>query len=90
MANGDSDFTSRMESTWRNWRGEDWTPEKAVQNFQLYGPAKRAAALDQFDEELRNVTEIPNNPTELRKHVELFGLRRRLDEVHHAQIKVNR
>lgn len=91
MSDDKSDFIGRMENTWRNWRGEDWTPEKAVENFTLYGPARRAQALDEFDAELRDDGgPISSNPNDLRRAAELRGLRSKLDEVHHNLRKVNR
>lgn len=83
----DRDPIKRMEDAWRNWRGDEWTPEKCVQNFQLYGPRKRAEALDGFDSELQNVEPTMEN---MRRYAELAELRQSLDNVHHALLKVNR
>jgi hypothetical protein len=87
MADNKADFIDRMESTWKNWHGDEWSPEKATQNFQLYGPGKRAAALDQFDAELRDVEPTMEN---MRRYTELAELRQNLDTVHHTLKQVNR
>jgi hypothetical protein len=84
------DFIERAQGISKNWLGEEWKPDQLVQEFHLYGHAKRAAALDEFDAELRDGGPITSSPNELRRHAELYGLRRSLDEVHHALRKVGR
>ena len=47
------EFLDRVSNFWRN-RGLAYSPDALVQNLQLYGPAKRAAMLDEFDNALRD------------------------------------
>jgi hypothetical protein len=84
-----NDFIDRTENHWRN-RGLSYSPENAVHNFQLYGPRKRAEALDQLDTELRNIEEISDNVSAIRRAAEMVELRQTLDDVHHNLLKVNR
>ncbi len=86
MAEDTRNFIEQTANYWRN-RGLEWSPENTVENFTLYGPRKRADALDQLDSELAKV-----EPTagDLREYTEMVGLRRNLDSVHHALLKANR
>ncbi len=83
----DRDFLERIEDTWKNWHGEEWSPEKQRQYFLLHGPAKRAAALDQFDTELRNIEPTLEN---LRRISEMVELRQTMDDDHHRALKTGR
>ena len=48
----DRDFSEKVESFWSN-RGLEWSPDKALEHFTLYGPRKRSEALDLLDQEYR-------------------------------------
>ena len=85
MADG-PDFMERTESISKNWTGEPFTEERLLQEFHLYGHAKRAEALDQFDAELA----APDAADNVNKFVRLSTLRRNMDRVHHALRKAGR
>lgn len=80
------DFIERAESISKNWTGEAFSEERMIQEFHLYGHAKRAATLDQFDAELTSASD----PSSLRRYVRLNRLRTNLDRVHHALRKAGR
>jgi hypothetical protein len=82
----DDGFIAKTENFWRN-RGLEWSPEKALDHFMLYGPKKRAEAMDQIDEELRNFEPTTEN---LRQMMELREIRQNFDAVHHQAMKVGR
>lgn len=84
-----SDFIERTEQHWRN-RGLEWSQENTVQTFMISGPKRRAAALDQLDTELRNIEEISDNVSAIRRAAEMVELRKALDTVHHSLLKINR
>ena len=77
MNDDEPDFIERAEKISENWTGEAFSPERTLEEFHLYGHAKRAAALDQFDTELANT-----NPSNLRRYAELNDLHRRMRTAH--------
>lgn len=85
MADG-PDFIERAESISKNWTGESFSEEQMLQEFHLYGHAKRAQALDQFDAELAS----PDAADNVNRFVQLSSLRRNMDRVHHALRKAGR
>jgi hypothetical protein len=85
MEDKQPDLIDGFERTSQNWTGESWTPEKSIEQFQLYGAAKRATILDQLDDALRTA-----DTSNLRNYTRLTSLRRDLSNVHHAQRKVGR
>jgi hypothetical protein len=78
----DRDFIERAESLTNILYGRAATPEQMADNFALYGLKSRAAALENFDDELRG--EIDGSPHTLRRRAELLALRRRMSGVHEA------
>jgi hypothetical protein len=82
----DNDFFDRTQAHWSN-RGQEYSPEAAVNNFKLYGPRKRAEALDQLDSEIRNFEPSMEN---LRKVTELSDLGQQLRDTHDALLKAKR
>jgi hypothetical protein len=85
MAEDKPDFIERAETVSKNWTGEAFTDDRLIEEFHLYGHAKRAAALDQFDEDLATA-----DPSNLNRFVRLTSLRRNLDHVHHRLRKAGR
>jgi hypothetical protein len=81
----DEDFVDRIERISKNWTGESFTPEQTLQEFQMFGQAKRSEILDQLDEAMPDAS-LGN----LRKYVRLTSLRRDMDNVHHALRKAGR
>lgn len=84
----DRDFLERAGSIMEKACGEPVTVAEIADNFSLYGLSKRVAALDKFDAEL--TAEIDSGSHNLRHHVRLAELRRRMAGVHHALRKAKR
>lgn len=82
-------FEERMQSAYRNRTGEDWTPQKTVDSFALYGPQHRAEALDQLDAEISR-TEVNNNPSAIKTAAQRLALKRQLQSQHHKMLAVKR
>lgn len=80
------DFIDRAENISKNWTGEAFSDDRLIQEFHLYGHAKRADALDQFDAELATTDTSKN----FNRYVRLTSLRRNMDHVHHALRKAGR
>lgn len=78
-------FIERAEDVSKNWTGEPFSDERIVQEFHLYGHAKRAQTLDAFDIELANA-----DTSDVKKITRLASLRGEMDRVHHALRKANR
>lgn len=85
----DRSFEERMQSNFRNRTGEDWTPQKTVDSFTLYGPEQRAQALDQLDVEISR-TEVGNNPSAMKTAASRLTLKRQLQSLHHKMLAVKR
>lgn len=88
MSEDDRDFIDRARSITGNLYGEPMSAERIVENFALYGLKKRVAALDKFDSELRG--EIESSSHDLRRRLQLIGLRRRMGDLHDALRKAGR
>ena len=86
MPDEPDDFLTKVETISKNWVGEEWTPDRAIADFPLYDFAYRASFLDDFDAELAK----PEVASNLRRYSELVGVRRRLDNLHHAMRKAGR
>jgi hypothetical protein len=82
------EFLERVDKAAQNWTGESRGPGQIEADFPLYGHAKRAEALDQLDEHLRNLT--VEGETSLRDYTRLTSLRRNLGRAHSTLIKVGR
>jgi hypothetical protein len=82
------DFLERSDSTMRNLYGVPGSIDQIADQFALYDLRKRAAALENFDAELRG--EIGSGSHSLRRHAELMTLRRKLGDVHEALRKARR
>ena len=85
---GDRDFLERADSITGNLYGDPLPPDRIAKNFALYGLKRRAAALDQFDSELRG--EIGSGGHSLRRYVQLLALRRKMGDLHQALRKAKR
>ena len=88
MADDDRDFIGRMESVTEKLNGEPMPVEDMAEHFALYGLKKRAAALEDFDAELRG--EIGSGSHNLRRRVQLMELRKKMGGVHEALRKAKR
>lgn len=88
MANDDRDFIERAESITGKLNDKPMPIDEMANNFALYGLRKRAAALENFDTELRG--EINSSPHKLRRRVQLMALRQRMGGVHEALRKASR
>jgi hypothetical protein len=85
------DFIERAEGISKNWTGEAYSDDRVVQEFHLYGHAKRAHALDALDAELSNVDgDLSAGTSAANRLVRLNTLRNRMDQVHHALRKAGR
>jgi hypothetical protein len=88
MAHDDRDFIERAESVADKVSGRPLAIDEMAEKFALYGLKKRAAALESFDAELRG--EIDSGSHNLRRHVQLMTLRRKMGGVHDALRKAKR
>jgi hypothetical protein len=88
MAEDDRDFIERTESVTEKLSDEPMSVAEMVDNFALYGLKKRAAALENFDAELRG--EIDSGSHNLRRQVQLMELRKKMGSVHEALRKAKR
>ena len=88
MADDDRDFIERAESVTEKLYGKPASIDQIAENFALYGLKKRAAALEDFDAELRG--EIGSGPHSLRRHAQLMALRKKMGGVHEALRKARR
>jgi hypothetical protein len=88
MENDDRDFIERAESLTGKLHGEPASIGQIADNFALYGLKKRAAALENFDAELRG--EIGSGSHSLRRHAQLMALRKKMAGVHEALRKAKR
>jgi hypothetical protein len=88
MADDDQDFIGRMQSVTEKLNGEPMPVEEMADNFALYGLKKRAAALENFDAELRG--DIDSGSHNLRRRVQLMELRKKMGGVHEALLKAKR
>ena len=69
----------------RNWTGEAMTTDGMLEEFQLFGHAKRADILDRLDTEFRDA-----DTSDLRKFTELATFRRNMKQLHDTLRKVSR
>ena len=52
------DFLEDANSISKNWTGEEITPEKMIDLFALYGHSRRAAYLDNLDEQMKTPNDL--------------------------------
>jgi hypothetical protein len=88
MADDDRDFIERTQSVTDKLYGEPASIDQIADHFALYGLKKRAAALENFDAELRG--EIGSDSHSLRRHAQLMVLRRKMGGLHEALRKAKR
>lgn len=88
MADDDRDFIERTESLTGKLYGKPASINQIADNFALYGLKKRAAALEDFDTELRG--EIDSGSHSLRRRVQLMTLRKTMGGVHEALRRAKR
>ena len=74
----DGDFIENANAVSKNWSGKEMTPEAMIDEFALYGHAKRAAFLDNVDRQMKT----PNDAN-LRKLSDLVWLKGELSDLHH-------
>ena len=84
----DRSFVERTDAVAKKVLGEPMSADRIADNFALYGLSKRVAALEQLDDELRG--DIESGSHNLRRHVQLVTLRRKMADVHHALRKARR
>jgi hypothetical protein len=88
MPDDDRDFIERAESVTERLRGKPISIDGIADNFALYGLKKRVAALEKFDAELTG--QIDSGSHNLRRHVQLMALRKKMSGVHEALRKAKR
>lgn len=88
MVADDRDFIERVQSETEKLYGEPIPIDDMVDNFALYGLKKRAAALENLDDELRG--EIGSGSHSLRRHAQMMALRKKMGGVHAALRKARR
>ena len=84
----DRSFIERADEVTKKAFGKPAPADRVADNFALYGLNKRVAALEQLDSELRG--DIESGSHNLRRHVQLMTLRRKMSDVHHALRKARR
>jgi hypothetical protein len=89
MTDDTRSFEERVQSNFRNRTGEDWSPQKTVDTFALYGPEQRAQALDQLDFELSR-TGVSSNPSAIKTAASRLALKRELQSLHQKMLAVKR
>jgi hypothetical protein len=74
-----------IDETKKAWeiRGLEWSPEKGMENLALYGPEKRAQAMEQLESRMADAT----NP---REAADLLALRRQYLDLHNALLEVGK
>jgi hypothetical protein len=74
-----------IEETKKAWeiRGYQWTPETGLQNFALYGPEKRAQAMEQMESRMADATNA-------REAADLITARRQHLDLHNALLEVGK
>jgi hypothetical protein len=88
MADDDRNFIERAESITEKLNGQPMPIDEMADRFALYGLQKRAAALENFDAELRG--EIDSGSHSLRRRVQLMELRKKMGGMHEALRKAKR
>jgi hypothetical protein len=88
MSDEQHGLIERTESSAANPVGKSATINQMADNFALYGPKKRAAALDSLDAELRG--DINSGSHSLRRRVQLMALRKKMCGVHEVLRKAKR
>ena len=80
----DDDYLERIEKSYERHTGESWFPEKTLENFPLYGKAKRIEALEQLEGAVKSTT-----PTEvnMRRYATLTALQREAERLHQMMIR---
>jgi hypothetical protein len=80
-----NEFLERVEKTHERWTGEEWSPEKTLNNFALYGKTKRIEALEQIDAAVKSA-----DTSNLREYTRLTRLQRDVELQHQLLIKNGR
>ena len=88
MADDERDFIERADSISEKQNGRPISADEMAKDFALYGLKKRTIALERFDNELRG--DIDSSPHNLRRRVQLMGLRQKMGGVHAALRKAGR
>lgn len=71
------DFLEKVEKTYERWTGEEWSAEKTLDNFLLYGKTKRIQALEQLDEAVKTA-----DTSNLRDYARLTRIQREAEARH--------
>jgi hypothetical protein len=87
--NDDRNFVDVAKDVSRNWSGEEITPDGMLNEFELFGPAKRAGILDDIDKDFRDASPS-SDPSALRKYSEMVTLRREMQRRHHTLRRAGR
>jgi hypothetical protein len=85
MSDEPEDYVENINAISKNWTGDEMGPAEIIQEWHLYGHAKRAAALDDLDRKMKNIDD-----SNLRKVSDLITLRAELGEAHHRLRKAGR
>lgn len=88
MSDDHRDFIARARSITAKQYGRPISDGEIADEFSLYGLTKRVGALENIDSELCG--DINSGSHNLRRHVQLVALRRKLGDVHAALRKARR
>ena len=81
----DDNFLTKIEKTWTNYKGDDWTPEKALDNMALYDVPSRVNSLEQLEDELAKA-----DTSDLRSYAKLSRLASDANRLHQALLRSGR
>jgi hypothetical protein len=79
------EFIEKVGKSHERWTGEQWSPEKTLDNFPLYGNAKRIEALEQIDAAVKDA-----DTSNLREYTRLTRLQREVELQHQMLLKNGR
>jgi hypothetical protein len=77
MSDNEPKFLEKVATSYERWTGDEWSPEKTVSNFALYGRAKRVEALEQIDRAVQEAS-----TADLRNYARLTRLHRQVEDLH--------
>ena len=71
-------FIENISNVSENWAGKSMGPAEILEEWHLYGPARRSAALDDLDRKMKSIDQM----TDLRKVSDLITLHGEMKAAH--------
>ena len=88
MSGNEPDILDNLDQFARNWSGDDTEGQGAqnlLENFHLFGHAKRSEMLDEFDGKLKDA-----DTSNIGRYARVTNLRRKMGHIHHELIKARK